>query len=479
MAAAQEAGRLGGALQENLLIILCFKDESCKIVRHAIQTATLFESSVFRDIAGHAIDFIDQFGVAIKDHLPDHLEHILKGEDARKATSYKRVIDSLYLNRESVNVDYVLKQLSKFIRGQNLKSGFVKAAEAFDRGDVDAAEVELQKALSTQVVTFDAGLTLDDPKALIGVLDNLQEPGFNLGIKPFDDYGIIPRRKELLVFMASRGKGKSWFCVHAAKMAMLQRWSPLVVSLEMGQNAYASRFLQSFFSISKREAPVRITQLELNRAGKLERHLQEEVDRRSLSDPDIRDWLSTRARREFGRRPPLIIKEFPTGSLTVDQLEAYLDGLDRFQNFVPDLLIVDYPMLMRHATKEKRVELGQIVERIRGIAVERNLAAIIPWQGNRESEDAYTVRGSQAGEDISILATADTFLTYSRTEYETKLGLARLLVEKCRNDIDDFSAVITQAYAIGQFCLEAVRLEKEYFEVLEDSRASRNKGKGA
>ena len=56
--------RLSGALQENILAVLCYDAAHCKIVRHAVKPQ-LFESSVFREVAGLAIDFIDQYGEPI------------------------------------------------------------------------------------------------------------------------------------------------------------------------------------------------------------------------------------------------------------------------------------------------------------------------------------------------------------------------------------------------------------------------------
>ena len=88
----QHDEKLNGALQQNILTLLCFDDKNCKIVRQAL-SPKLFESAPYREIAGHAIDFIDQYGVAIKEHLPDSMELILEGDDARKAAAYKKIVD--------------------------------------------------------------------------------------------------------------------------------------------------------------------------------------------------------------------------------------------------------------------------------------------------------------------------------------------------------------------------------------------------
>lgn len=454
--------KLSGALQENILCLLCFDGPNAKLARAAL-TPQLFESAVYREIAGIAIDFLDQYQEPVGEHLPDHLEHILNGEDKRKASSYKRLIEELFLAKDSVNGEYVLSQLHKFVRQQNMKSSVLRAVEALNDGRIDDAEIELQKGLNQQVSVFDAGLDLSDPAQTDGLMSSeLEEEGFNLGIKELDRVGIIPRRKEQMLLIAPRKRGKSWWCTHVAKWALLQRWSVVVITLEMSEKRYAVRFLQSFFSISRRDANVKVTRLKLDREGELQDIVQEQIERMTLADEGVRAKLASKVKRDFRRRPPLVIKQFPTHSLTIEELEAWLDGLERYKKITPDCIIVDYPDLMKHDIKNKRLEIGQISERIRGIAVKRNCASVIVTQGNRDSEGAMTVTSDMAAEDISKVATADVVITYSQTPAEKKLNMARLLVAAARNDTDGFSVLITQAYAIGQFCLDSVLMKNDY-----------------
>jgi replicative DNA helicase len=464
--------RMSGALQENLLTLLCFDDASCKLIRAAV-TPQLFESSVYREVAGVAIAFIDQYGEAVKEHLPDHLEHILKGEDSRKAGSYKKLLDNLFLSRDSVNAEYAKSQLQKFVRLQTFKSGLVEAVEAAEDGNVEAAETAMQKALSKQLISFNPGLNLKDESQTRKLLSgDLNEEGFNLGVEELDRLGIIPRRKEVFMLIAPRRRGKSWFLIHCAKMALLQRWRPVVITLEMSEKRYAARMIQSMHSVSEWEGEVQLAQLVKNRDGGLEDVITEEVRRMSLSNPGDREKLTDKVVRDFSRRRPFYIKQFPTSSVTIKDIEAYLDQLERFEGFAPDVIILDYADLVKHDIKNKRLELGRIIEEFRGLAVSRNAAGITVSQGNRDAEQATTVTGDMVAEDISKLATVDNCLTQSKTEMEARLGLARILVDKARNQKDGFSLLITQAFAIGQWHLDSVPLKSkdDYWGILADKR---------
>lgn len=458
--------RLSGAMQENVLTLLCFDSERSKLVRHAVQP-NIFESAVYKEIATQAINFLDQYGTSIGEHLPDTLEHILQGTDARKARSYKSALEGLFHMKDQLHGEYVLQQLNKFVRQQTMKSSIVRAVELIEDGKVDDAEVTLQEGLSKQIVSFDGGTQLSDTSKSLKFLDNRDHNGFFLGIEELDRADCMARRKELLLFLAPRGRGKSWFMTHVAKMGAIQRACVVIFTLEMSEEAYSERLVQAMFSISKRDNVVNIPILSKDGDGVLTHIDHEELQRHALTDPDIKPYLASRIRREFKRKPPLIVKEFPTGTLTISMMKAYLDGLERFQKIKPDIIIVDYPDLMDIDSKNLRVDTGKVYAALRGIAVDRQCAMVVASQGNRESETARTVTGSMAAEDISKIAISDTVLTYSQTPGEKRMGLARLLVEKNRRDADKFQVLIGQSYQMGQFHLDSVRMGGDYWEMVE------------
>lgn len=464
-----EENRLSAALAENILTLLCFDKQRALLVRAAISPRD-FESSVFRKIAEKAVDYLDQFKEPIGEHVADELEDILSGNDSRLADTYKRVLDNLFLARESTNGEYVLSQVHRWVRQQNLKGAFVEAVEAFESGDLDKAEVALQKGLDNQVVAFEPGLNLSDTAQALTLLSDPHEEGISTGIDEFDKIGFQLRRKTLTTLIGAYGTGKSWSCVHMAKMALLQRWSVVIYTMEMSQKEYALRLVQSFLSMSVREADVVVARFVKDKKGELADINFEEVVRKSLDDSQNRKEAISRVQREFGRRPPLIIKEFPSGSLTTAAMEAHLDGLERFHKITPDLIIVDYPDLMKHDVKNKRLELGQLFVDLRGIMGKRNCAGYAPTQGNRDAADASVVTGDMVAEDYSKNNTADQIMTYSQTAEEQKIGLARLYIDKNRTGPSKRMVLISQSYDIGQYCLDSVRHRGNYFQMINQSR---------
>ena len=96
------------------------------------------------------------------------------------------------------------------------------------------------------------------------------------------------------------------------------------------------------------------------------------------------------------------------------------------------------------------------------------MAGGVVHQSNRAGAGSAKVTDVHVGEDFSVVQTVDKSITYSQTEQEKKLNLARLYVSKNRNDEDKFTVLISQAYGIGQFCLESTMMHSKYWKRLED-----------
>ena len=467
--------RMSGALQENVLTLLCFDTESAKVIR-AIVEAKLFESRVYQDFASHAVAFLDQYGTAIGDHLPDVVEDALKGDDKKKATLYKRTLDNLNAAREGINATYVISKLHEFAHQQTLKTAILKAVDQIEAGHIDRAEASLNEGMRSQAMSFDAGIAFTDVSRSLAFLDKGEE-GIATGIKVLDDAGIMPAPGTMFLIIAPAKKGKSWGLTHIARYMLLQRKKVLVVTLEMSEALYSQRFVQCMFSVTKRNANVMVPRF-VRASGEQGNFLGiefDEVARPTLRDAGVRKDIEKRIKQRFKGASPLIIKGFPMTSLTMQQFESYLDMLERVHKFIPDAVVFDYPDLQLKSDADSiRTDLGALFREHRGLAVRRNYALVTATQGNRESAKARVTTDTHVAEDYSKIATADFVITYSQTTEEKRLGLARLFVSNARTEEDKFTVLITQQYQMGQFAIESMRMGgSDYWgRVDEQSKAS-------
>jgi intein/homing endonuclease len=250
----------------------------------------------------------------------------------------------------------------------------------------------------------------------------------------------------------------TWAALHMSKV--LNRFGKKVayITLEMSEDKIAARLIQSMLSMTKRKQEVKVSRLHKDKAGKFIGVGEKTMFRPFLQNEKAYSLIEKRL-NPLRRRPGIFIKRFPTGKLTVPMLNAYLDQLEHIERFIPDAFVIDYPKLMdKGDPKYVRQTLGKISEDLRGIAVERNMAAIILSQSNRAGYKAGLVDLEHQGEESITNETSDTIITYNQTKAEKARNLARLYVAKSRGDLAQFQVLISQAYAMGQFALDSIML---------------------
>ena len=462
---------ISGSLSQNLLTLLAFDSNAMPLLVSTLEPG-MFESDFYKHIAKLAIDFYREFGTAPGDHIADLLEPKLN-LNTRESEAYLQILVNLFNNKDDVNSDYVLSQLRKFVRQQSLKDGIIVAHQAIKDGMLDDAETALTKALSKQISVFDPGIHLSDTAQSLGFLTD-PVMSYPIGIPPLDKLGLGPAPGELTVILAPPNRGKTQFCVHIAKVCALMRLKVLCISLQMSEKKYTQRIFQSLFAISKRQAEVVYTAFNEDEDGKLAGFRFEMIKRPTLQDANIAALLKHKL-TQFHNKIKILVKRFPTNSLTIKGLEAYLDSLERFHNYVPDIIIIDYADLLVVDQSNLRISTGGVYKDLRRIAVERNVAMVSPSQSNRLGEDARVITLKHLAEDYSKAGTADNVFAYCQTALEYKLGLARLFVAKARDEERDMTILISQAYRMAQFCISSHHVSDRYWSLL-DAQESKSPG---
>lgn len=457
-----------GVLGENLLTLLAFDEVRGPIIRNTVEL-NLFGGQ-HKVIAAAVYDYIDKYKKPPQAHLPDILDDKLNSDNKREAQLYHDLITSMHEAKDGINAEYVMTELETFVRRQSYRSIAVDLVKALQRDTEESladAEQLIRKAQHSSLSLFDPGTRLSDNLRALEFLDR-ERITFPTGIPEFDKRGFGPTRKEQWLFIAPTGKGKTWGLIHLAKMAIMQRLRVVHITLEVSEEIAAQRYFQALFAMAKRDEILKVTKFKKDELGRIVDYDRINVTPSlSLDDPHIKDKLIKKIDQWKDRiLKNVIIKEFPTGTLTVPRLNAYLDNLEQQERFVPDLLITDYPDLMKISPDNQRLELGRTYIDLRGVAVARNLASAVVTQGNRASADAKVVKSSHVAEDWSKIAGADVVITYSQTEAEKMLGLARLYVAKGRNDSDGITVVISQQYGIGAFVADSTLMKGNYFEML-------------
>lgn len=452
-----------------------------------VLTPDMFDGEVYQDIASRIIEYRNRFKEPpAPAHLDDIFDHVLGDPDHKQYRAYNRILVGMREQAPSLNVKYLVDRVFEYARSQRLKSGLIEAGERYSQGGEgrdDAVEAILQGTLKQRIETVDYGERMSTQP--LSFLDRKQyEDGSQIrtGIDELDRHGLVPTRGELYLLMAPRKRGKSWWLQYLARRASRQYWNSVHISLENRTPLIKERYVQSWVSAAKRDDRYILADFVLDKDEKLD-DIEYEVRKprlvfarpgdRKLIERDLNRW-----KRSLDR---ILVKEWPSNVLTVPMLERWLDGLEASEGFVPDMICLDYPQLMKLDPNDLRGSFGRTTIDLRRVAGERNLAMCIVAQTTRAGEDAKLIRTSHMAEDISQAATADTILSYNRTEAEKGLGLARLFVAGGRADRDGFTILLSQSYNVGQFHIDSVAMPgQSYWDMLEQtSREAERENLGA
>jgi hypothetical protein len=451
------------SLQESILAALLFDDKSGAAVAAQV-TPALFDES-YREVAEKALAYRRKYSKAPGlTHLDDLFGRLLQ---PGRAPRIRRLVFDLAELSEGINGPYIVASTQEYVREQTIKAALVQANSRFEQGGenlADDVEGILHTALRYRTTTLDAGTFLNDTKRALKFFDR-NEDGISFGIPEFDRMGLVLAPKKQTLLIAPKGTGKSWSCVHVGVESLRQQKRVLHITLEMPEEEVIPRYYQKIFAIASRRDEYEKAFLDFDRLGRLSGWRTRKITPRwSLESAGARREL-LRLLRPWGTRlGKLVIKEFPSGQLTVSQLEGYMDYLEAEHKFVPGVLIVDYPDLMKQESKDLRTSIGRTFVDLRGIASKRNLALFTPTQGNRSTIGAKRTRSKDVSEDISKVFTADNVIVLQRTEAEERMGLARLAVGHARGTRGNVEVLITQSYATGQFVLQSALIQKVYWE---------------
>lgn len=451
-------------LQESILTLLAFDDKHGSLV--AVQVTPDHFDEPYQEIAKRILQYRQTYsrppGFA---HLDDIFADLIKHKSSERMSLTKSILLDMGQTAPSLNPQYLSDRVALFIRQQHVGNALVQATERFMAGGDDVLEQTeeiMLKALAFRAETMSAGLFFTDWKQGLHILSEPRE-FYRLGIPQFDRRGIGPSPGEVLLYIAPKGSGKSWFCHHVGKMALLQRARVAHISLENKDKICYIRYCQTFFGIA--QFPERYVRAKIEKEDDSYSGYDSSwvTPKLYLQHPDLEKVVQEKVEEFENTVGGLVIKKFPTKGLTVPQLEAYLDYLERVHKFIPNILIVDYPDKMKTDPNNYRHSLGDIFSSLCGLAARRNVAVVAPSQGGRKSITASVVRSDMAAEDIRKVDDADLVLAYSQTQPEKTMGLARLSVEHGRDVPDKFTVMISQTYETGQYALDSAYVNDRYW----------------
>lgn len=311
------------------------------------------------------------------------------------------------------NLDYLVDETEKFCKSRAIYNALRESVLIVDGQDkhktADAIPSILQEALS---VCFDTSVGhnyIEDADERYEYY-HLAEAKIPTGSTEFDKVtkgGFS--RKTLNLLLAPPHGGKSLVMVNMGCGALLAGFNVLFITLEMSEMEMSKRFDVNLMNID-------FDTLE------------------TLPKPIFQNKFSQVAKQSRGK---LIVKEYPTGGAHTGHFRSLLEELKTKQNYVPDLIIVDYLGIC--ASEKYKASSGansytiykSVGEELRALAVENNLAVISAIQTNRAGVGNSELTMSEISESLGSAMTADFICAIINTE-ELK-NLKQILFKLIKN----------------------------------------------
>lgn len=324
------------------------------------------------------------------------------------------------------NPDYLLDLIESFAKKEAMKSAIAESISLIKEDRIEEVEDLVRKAL---LVNRD----VDTGQDYFGDLGERWDRVFNK--KKDNKYKtFLPSlnkslegglgSKELAMVIAPPGVGKSLWLVNQGVHSMIEGKKVLYISLEMNEDKIAQRF-DSIMTL---------------------------VPQFKLKDPT--NQLTVKERLDiFQNEFPgskLMIKEFPTSQASINTIRNLLVQLKNYDEFEPDLLIIDYLELLR-PTREIQQEYQaqqRISEELRGLAMEYNFLCWTATQTNRQGRMVKIITDAELGDSYGKIRTCDFAVSLNQTEEEFDGGKMRAFVVKSRNGRPRFTVPMEIDYGV-------------------------------
>ena len=319
------------------------------------------------------------------------------------------------LDKTSIeNKTYFLDKIEQFARREALKLAIAKSINLIKEDKMGDIEEEIKKALSiNRNIDLGQNYFIDVNDRWDRIKNCSNENKFKTVFNELND--VLEggnSRKELCMVVAPGGVGKSLYLVNQGVRALMENKKVLVISLEMSEDRIAQRF-DSVMTL--------IPQAQL---------------------ASQKDLLSKRLALFKTKFPnsELKIKEFPTGRATANTIRALLSQLQNYEEFSPDLIIVDYLELLRATTEGMPEYQAQerIAQELRGIAVEYNCLVWTATQTNRDGRKTLVITDVDLADSYGKIRTCDFSISLNQTDQEYEQGNMRIYVMKSRNSKQRF-----------------------------------------
>ena len=378
-----------------------------------VLVSSVFEAKYFDDphiklIFGFCKDYFGEYNeLPSKDSIINSSEEEVEG-----LRNMIEEVEALEFDVAS-GYEFLLEQSNDYLKEKALKSAIIESVDEVEdperRNRIrDRIEDALVKDLKIDLGLHYFGQLAERLTRIFTATEN-RVPTFYPIFDEFINNGFPPFTLSILTAKIHGGKSNT-MANFAARQAM-NGLNPVIISLEMGEDAFAQRF-DGIYS-----------QMDINRM-----YISRPYKRRLMDR--LREIKATEGRGE------VFIKQFPTGDASVLDFKIYLRELI-MRDIKPHILYVDYINLMKTAYKVENNMYSTVkrgAEELRALSFEFEIPVVSVSQLNREGTFVNFVEldFNYIAESLGVPATAD-FMAILGTDEDSMVYENEILYKITKN----------------------------------------------
>lgn len=382
------------------IIIKAIISDSEFLSRVSDNIDNIFSSAAYNEISLFYKNFYNKFN-----KLPTLEELKLYSSNNEFLNSLKTVYnDTQNIDLAKIDKNILYLNAESFVKEKLAINTLNNIIDKFQSGSIDPAELvnKFEKIAGISFL-FDSGYNIyNDVNRYIESLKddtNRIPTGFSEIDKNING-GIPAKGKCIAIVTAPTNMGKSIMLANIAVNAAKQGKNVLIISLEMSEEVYASRIYTDLYDLPINALP--------------------------LMGAELKERINN------NRYGEILIKEFPTGALTVSQLDSYIDSLYKAGHKF-DLVCVDYLTLLNAPGAENSNEAGrQITRKLRALTYKYEIPFWTACQINRDGMKEGTPELQHIAESIAIAADADLIVSLHQQPEDKEMNIMRLSFLKSR-----------------------------------------------
>jgi hypothetical protein len=142
-------------------------------------------------------------------------------------------------------------------------------------------------------------------------------------------------------------------------------------------------------------------------------------------------------------------------SCTDRELLAVLEVWEKQDDFIPDVLVIDYMDEVQGSHKDYRQSVNQVWSTFRGYTLQKNNLCITATQADSRSYGAQRITRKNFSEDKRKLAHVTAMYALNQTEEEKKKGVMRISAVVEREDDSPNEVSVIYSFKIGRAFLDS------------------------